>query len=400
MTVRVRAERFGAWARVDDATLVALDRAAAARLGVDGGTLWEGLPGTTSDRPVAPLELHVAVTSKCPASCSGCYLDARPDGAEVALEDLDATLAAAAELGVFTIAFGGGEPLTHPDLGELARVARRHGLVPVVTISGLGLTLDKARGLRDFAQVNVSHDGADGAYESVRGFDGAPVAERAMRLLVEAGVAVGANVVLTRDTFERVEETAARLAACGARELQLLRWKPAGRAASLDYLARRLSPAQVLALPSVLDRLAARAREGGPAIRIDCALVPFLSTRFDDAEALRRVGVMGCEASGALSAVKIDGRLAPCSFADALEVDARSTTALEAAFDARGAAFGRWRSHADAPAEPCASCTLRPVCRGGCKIVSAHLTDDRFAPDPECPRVRAHRADALAPALG
>ncbi len=394
MTARARAERFGAWVRFDDANLVALDRAAAGRLGVQGGALWEGAPGTTTDRPVAPLELHVAVTSRCPASCPGCYLDAGPTGAHVPLASLEATLAAAARAGVFTIAFGGGEPLTHPELPALARIARAHGLLPVVTTSGLGLTADKARALEGFAQVNVSHDGAAGDYEVVRGFDGAPAAERAMRLLAEAGIPVGANVVLTRASFgeegERLEATAARVAACGAGELQLLRYKPAGRAASLDYLARRLSPAQVRAFPAALARLVARQGEGGPSVRIDCALVPFLSTRFDDADALRKLGVMGCEAAGALSAVKVDGRLAPCSFAEAVDVDARAPSSLRAAFSAPPPALARWRDVADAPPEPCASCAIRAVCRGGCKIVSAHLGADPLAPDPECPRVRAH----------
>lgn len=394
MTARARAERFGAWVRFDEANLVALDRAAAARLGVTGGALWEGAPGTTTDRPVAPLELHVAVTSRCPATCAGCYLDAGPTGAHVPLAALEATLAAAARAGVFTIAFGGGEPLTHPDLPAIARIARANGMVPVVTTSGLGLTAEKARALSDFAQVNVSHDGAAGDYEVVRGFDGAPAAERAMRLLAEAGIPVGANVVLTRASFgdegERLEDTASRVAACGAREIQLLRYKPAGRAASLDYLTRRLLPSQVLALPAALERLVARQQQGGPSLRIDCALVPFLSTRFDDAEVLRKLGVMGCEAGGALAAVKVDGRLAPCSFASALDVDARTTSALRSAFAAPPPELSRWRAVADAPPEPCATCAIRTVCRGGCKIVSAHLGDDPFAPDPECPRVRAH----------
>jgi radical SAM protein with 4Fe4S-binding SPASM domain len=394
VTARARAERFGAWVRFDDANLVALDRPTAARLGVKGGALWDGPAGTTTDRPVAPLELHVAVTSRCPASCPGCYLDAGPTGAHVPLAALEATLAAAAQAGVFTIAFGGGEPLTHPDLPALARVARAHGMVPVVTTSGLGLTADKARALADFAQVNVSHDGAAGDYEVVRGFDGAPAAERAMRLLVDAGIPVGANVVLTRASFgdagERLEATAARVATCGAGEIQLLRYKPAGRAASLDYLSRRLLPSQVRAVPAALERLVARQREGGPSLRIDCALVPFLSTRFDDAEALRRLGVMGCEAGGALAAVKVDGRLAPCSFASAIDVEAREAPALRGAFAVPPPELARWRAVADAPPEPCASCPIRAVCRGGCKIVSAHLGDDPFAPDPECPRVRAH----------
>lgn len=405
MSVRARAERFGAWVRVDDATLIALDRARAARLGVVGGALWEGAPGTTSARPVAPLELHVAVTRRCPATCAGCYLDAGPEGEHVSRADLEETLDAAGQLGVFTIAFGGGEPLTHPELPALATAARARGLVPVVTISGLGLTADKARALRDFAQVNVSHDGADGDYEAVRGFDGAPAAERAMRLLADAGVPVGANVVLTRTSFgargERLLANVARATACGAGEIQLLRYKPAGRAASLDYLARRLSSAQIEALPEALDRLVARHAQGGPSVRIDCALLPLLSTRLasgprdEAAEALRRLGVMGCEAAGALAAVKVDGRLAPCSFADALDVPARDAGAIRAAL-AHDPAIVGWRAEIEARPPPCRDCPIAPICRGGCKIVSAHLLGEPFAPDPECPRVRAHEQGRAA----
>ena len=53
--------------------------------------------------------------------------------------------------------------------------------------------------------------------------------------------------------------------------------------------------------------------------------------------------------------------------------------------------LARWRAYVDAPAEPCASCSLRTVCKGGCKVVATHL-HGAHGPDPECPRVVSHRA--------
>jgi len=50
-----------------------------------------------------------------------------------------------------------------------------------------------------------------------------------------------------------------------------------------------------------------------------------------------------------------------------------------------------YRAYSAAPAEPCASCTLRKVCKGGCKVVSDYANGG-IGPDPECPRVRAHVA--------
>jgi len=287
------------------------------------------------------------------------------------------------------VAFGGGEPTLRDDLGKLARAARARGIAPVVTTSGLGLGPRKLEQLKEFAQVNVSYDGASEAYESVRGFDGSGAAESAIARLAALGVAVGVNVVLTRDTFERTKETIRRAAALGASEVQLLRYKPQGRARALDYLAKRLTPEQARGLAGLLRELAAE-HQGRVRIRIDCALVPFLSADADIAahpEQLVRWGVLGCEAGELLGATRVDGRVAPCSFTPPTELHVERL--------AQGWAgepgFAPFRSYAKTPPEPCASCTLRAVCKGGCKVVSDY-TSGTVGPDPECPRVREHAA--------
>lgn len=378
--MRSRPERFGAWARVDDGTLVAVDRVLARRLGVDGGPLWDD--ALEAPAP-APLEVHVAVTSRCPAGCSGCYQSATREGEDVPLDVLRARLDALAARGVFTVAFGGGEPLLRDDLGALARLARARGLVPVVTTSGLGLTREKAEALRDFAQVNVSHDGVGGGYLAVRGFAGDALADKAVRLLVEAGVAVGVNHVLTRQNVAGLAAMARHARGLGARELQLLRYKPAGRAASPEYLARRLSPAQAAGLGAALQAMAAE-HAGALSLRVDCAMVPLLSGALDDAAALARFGVFGCEAGRHLAAVRRDGRVVGCSFG----AGGAGEAVDDGAAWVEDASLAALRRYAAAPPEPCASCGLRSVCRGGCRIVSEHLTGG-WAPDPECPRVIA-----------
>lgn len=398
---RTRAEPFGAWARIDDGTLVALSRPAAQRLGIDGGAIWrDGAQATAigpnsielkadTDAPLpSPLEVHLAVTSRCGAGCRGCYLDARPDGDEPPFEVLEARLRAIAEAGVFTVAFGGGEPLSRPDLGELGAAARALGLTPVVTTSGIGLTPERAASLRSFAQVNVSYDGEADGYALVRGWDGARTAERAMRLLAGAGVPFGVNVVLTRSTFPRLARTLERAEELGAREAQLLRYKPAGRARSPEYLAARLAKEQTQNLFPTLQAIAA---ERALSLRIDCALVPLLSASPLDPSVLARFGVLGCEAGRHLAAVRIDGLVAPCSFAAPSSTNALSSASSE------GASSG-WDSDPTLTAfrslhasEPCRSCSLRDVCRGGCRIVAEH-EGGALGPDPECPRVVAYRS--------
>lgn len=386
----VRYEPWGAWVRLEStAAVVAIDRAGVRALGLDGGDRWSEEP-----RPSPPLEVHLAVTARCGAGCRGCYLDARSDGAEPSHEALCDALDAMRDAGVFTVAFGGGEPTTREDLEALALAARERGLTPVLTTSGLGLSPARVARLRAFAQVNVSYDGAGETYASVRGFDGAAAAESAVRALASEGIRVGVNVVLTRTSFPRLAETLARARSLGASEAQLLRYKPAGRAASLDYFAQRLSPAQGRALGSTLrrlvDDLAAKGATPAFGLRIDCALVPFLSADTElaaDPGVLTRFGVFGCEAAGALAAVDSAGRVSPCSFA--------SPTALEARNLAGGYAedpeLARWRGYAGRPPEPCASCSLARVCKGGCKIVATFATG-ALGPDPECPRVLENKA--------
>jgi radical SAM protein with 4Fe4S-binding SPASM domain len=268
-----------------------------------------------------------------------------------------------------------------------------------MTTSGLGLTADRADELRAFAQINVSHDGVGEGYAAVRGFNGAPIAERAIRILAGASVAVGVNVVLTRASLDGLAATADRVADLGAREIQLLRYKPAGRAAGPEYAARRLLPAQVERLwPAIAALVHARRLQ----VRIDCALVSLLSTSLlrelpRPAEALAALGVFGCEAGRHLGALRADGEAAPCSMFSVdvgPSVDAGAElrdTAAPRRLPLAGVTAAAIRAHHAALIEPCRSCPLSSICRGGCQVVSRHEAGS-FAPDPECPRVLAHRA--------
>lgn len=378
----VRYESWGAWVRTEaPPALCALDRDGVRALGLDGGTTWKKPPRAL------PIEVHLAITRRCGMRCRGCYLDTTSDGDDLPHRSLVERLDAIAEANVFTVAFGGGEPTLRDDLAALAEEARARGLVPVLTTSGIGLDPGKIEALRAFAQVNVSYDGRAAVYQQVRGYDGAHLAERAVSELAEAGVHVGVNVVLTRDSWPHLEETLGRARSLGAMEAQLLRVKPAHGAPRDDYLARRLTPAQAESFAATLRALVVENDAGDFALRVDCALVPFFSADpsiLADPEGLARSGVLGCEAARHLVAVRSDGFVAPCSFATPSALDGRELTS---GYDS-DALLRRWRERGDAPPGPCASCPIAGVCRGGCRVVAA-LFDDPDGPDPECPRVLA-----------
>jgi radical SAM protein with 4Fe4S-binding SPASM domain len=400
---RSRLERFGAIVQLTvPRALVFVDRAFARRaLAVSGEpAIWRGPEPALGDHVLsAPLEAHLQLTNRCAAGCTGCYTGASAEGApgEWGLAEWTRAIDALADAGVFHVALGGGESAALPWLGELADHARRRGIVPNLTTSGLD-GLERLLAIADrFGQINVSLDGLGATYAAVRGFDGFARADRAIRALRAATREVGINVVVTRHNFGELDAIFAYAAERRLSEVELLRFKPSGRGARA-YEALRCTDAQHRAfLPAIL----AAARRHAIRIKVDCSYTPMLAHHAPDRALLAELAVYGCTGGDFLVGAKPAGQLTACSFAQppppaAGDPEHRrpKVTELAAYWQAPGAfgAFREWRL-AD---EPCASCAYLTLCRGGCKVVSAHATGDLAAPDPECPRVVDHRADRRA----
>ncbi len=342
----------------------------------------------------APTEVHLSVSEKCPVACTGCYLDAGPNraAADPSYATLRGALREAAELGVFEVAFGGGEAVLRDDLLDLAAEAQALGLTPNLTTSGFGVTPERAARMAAlFGQVNVSLDGLPGTYEAVRGWDGSAVGLKALDLLRDAGLRTGVNTVLSARNWDGLDALADELVRRGVTEWQWVRFKPTGRGAdAYDELALR--PDQVSEL---LPRALAIEERTGLVLRTDCALVPFLAAASPPSELLDRLGVSGCVGGESLWTRKADGAWRPCSFAEEPELAGRDEGAMGVLW-ADSETLRTWRSYvADAP-EPCATCEYLAVCRGGCRVVARHVGGEPFSPDPECPRVQASLAGAGA----
>lgn len=364
----VREEHFGAIAAWPDGQVLLDGPVAGRRVGTG-----VPVPGALT----APLEAHISWTERCPVACSDCYLEAGPDRAPVTdAEAVRARLRELAQQGVFQVALGGGELAMDDTVLELAAEVRALGMLPNLTTSGFGLTEDRARALAAcMGQINVSWDGP--AYAELRGFDGSAVARRAVTRLVAAGARVGVNTVLARPVLPHLEAFGTELRALGIAEWQWLRLKPAGRARA-HYADLTPTPEERAQLwPRLLDIEAATALT----MRIDCALVPFLAQHELDPGRMAKLGVQGCPGGTGLLAVHADGSLSPCSFASERTQGPLSTAWRSAP------ALSAWRG---ALPEPCGSCAYQTVCRGGCRVVSAALTGDPLAPDPECSRVMAY----------
>ena len=384
---RFRAEAFGGIVAVErPAALVYVDRARARALGHDGGARWaEPEPASLAGAAlVAPVEVHMMLTSRCPVGCTGCYADSTPrgDGADLATAEWKEILDELAAAGVFHVALGGGESVLREDLLELARHARARGIVPNLTTSGVGVTDAWAReAAAVMGRINVSLDGTREVYTASRGVDLFDTAVGALRTLRRHTRRVGINCVVSRLTYPHLEDLAALCAELGLDELELLRFKPAGRGRAV-FDRYDLTDAQRMGF---LDAALDLHRHHGLRVRLDCSFLPFLAAHEPDPELLSRFGVLGCEGGNHLAAIKADGRVTACSFWEEPEAggDARRFREMWVA----PGAFDVFRGFVDRAPEPCRSCRYLQICRGGCRAVAAHVDGLPTGPDPGCPKV-------------
>jgi radical SAM protein with 4Fe4S-binding SPASM domain len=327
-----------------------------------------GLAGSQPCARANPVEAEIAVTTACNLSCACCYADATPDRRSVATSEVAGALRAVAGLDIFHVAFGGGEPLLHPDLLDLARQARDLNLVPTTSTNGHLVTSMWARqaaGL--FGRINVSVD-VPGGYRDKTCYE-------AITRLREAGCETGANFILTSATFDALEEVFRQSAEAGADSLLVLRPKPGGRGSAL-YSSMMLDLTQQSALPSVLLELSGRC---ALPFHVDCALAPLLIRAAPDPRMLTRFGASGCIAGRLLVTVDSDGFVHCCSHLhrvvchySELPSGWHESSGVRALHERSSALEGR-----------CSVCPRSNICGGGCAAVNEFYGLSLESPDPD-----------------
>ncbi len=384
--MKVRVEWSGALVALETPhALISVNRAWAKRLGVTESPRWAGAdPGHLS----APTEVHLVVSKRCSAGCTSCYVDATPQGPALRLDQAKAALDRLAALGVFHVALGGGEAMELEYLFELAHYARSKGLVPNLTTSGLGLTEAQADACTVFGQINVSIDGVGEAYRRARGFDGYAHAVRALKLLRARCKRVGINFVVSRTSFEAMADVVKLAKSLKLDEVELLRFKPAGRGLA-TFGDENLTDEQARALFPLVRTLTFRHRLR---LKLDCSFTPMVFWHRPPLAVARFFGVVGCQGGNVLASVMPDGALTGCSFGGPTEASIFDGPGVQRAVDS---GFQAFRGYAARAPEPCRSCEYLSLCNGGCRVVSK-AAGDWWQPDPGCPRVVEHHKTTSA----
>ncbi len=376
--MKLREEWFGGIVSLESPRALAfVNRPMMKRLGIRTSKRWTAFePKALS----APTEVHLVLSRKCSAGCRSCYVDATPSGPALSLAQAKIAIDRLAVLGVFHVALGGGEALDDEMVFEVAAHARQKGVLPNLTTSGLGMTPALAEKCKVFGQINVSVDGVKDTYRQHRGFDGFKKAERALKLLREVKREVGINCVVSKSTFDHLGDVVAFAKKVKLNEVELLRFKPAGRGIETfdeedltEEQARRIFPlAQWL---TVRHRLR---------VKLDCSFAPMVFWHRPSKWVAQFFGVMGCEGGNVLASIMPDGQWKGCSFGGPNEGSVFNANASEQAIESGFTAF---RDYVSKAPEPCRSCEYLTLCKGGCRVV-AQARGDWWQPDPGCPRVR------------
>lgn len=373
--IKFRPESFGGVLALEEPPLlVHVDRDFMRSLGHPHHPLWEGPEVSLLS---APLEVHFSVTNACSQKCGNCYMDSgESDAGEMSGGDFRKAVDVLADMGVFHLALGGGEALERTDFFELASYVRSRGMVPNLTTNGHLMTRELARKCDIFGQVNVSIDDARGEVGNTGDTENLNRRVGAVDLLLEAGIKVGVNCVVSRQNFPVLSGMFDFAAQRGLTDLELLRLKPTGRAQA-SYFDSRLTPAQHRDFYPVIRELS---RESGVAAKIDCSFVPMFCWHRPDKALMEQFSVYGCEAGNVLLGARSDGRFAGCSFLEGEENILELPRLWSGSQHLQ--ALRQWPDRAP---EPCRSCDYLDICKGGCRAVSKFVAGDMYAPDPECP---------------
>ncbi len=322
----------------------------------------------------APLTINWAINNSCNFACSHCYSRNDPE-AELPLELLYASLEKVARAGVFSVNLGGGEPLLHPHLLEVAAFASGLGLRVSMNSNGWLIDRDKALALKQagFSKVGISIDShlAD-VHDLFRGV--AASHERALAALGHlkaAGIATSISTVICRINNGTVGELVAMAKAHGVGQLNFHNFKCSGLGlANKDDLD--LSPDEWKAF--YCEAISAKQRERELDVSLDDPIIALLGER--DSASLVKGSVCGKLSLN----IKANGDITPCGFipiviGNIVDDDLKRVWKDSAVLE---------KMRHKEPAGKCSGCSKYAECLGGCTARALALTGDMNNPDPHC----------------
>jgi len=287
-----------------------------------------------------------------------------------------------AEMKVFYVNIGGGEPMLRPDFFDLVGYAVDNGVGVKFSTNGTRLTKERARRLAamDYVDVQVSIDGAVASTnDAVRGEGSYAAARAAMDNLAAANFGqFKISVVVTRENVSQLDLFSEIAAGYGA-QLRLTRLRPSGRGEGSWEALHPTAEQQRALYRWLLNR---------PDV--------LTGDSFFHLSALGQPldGLNLCGAGRVVCLIDPVGDVYACPFVineEFLAGNVRDQGGFAKVWR-QSDLFGSLRAPHSAGA--CASCGSYDACQGGCMAAKFFTGIPLDGPDPEC--VFGHGEEALA----
>lgn len=340
------------------------------------------------------------ITGKCNYSCLHCFnaADNAPLMSEWSLEEAKELIGQAQKCGINAFTITGGEPMVHKNFFEIVESIYAHGMyLEELNTNGFFLdqaVLDQFRKIGCDPLIKISFDGI-GHHDWLRNRKGAEAdALRAIRLCVENGFHIKAQVNVHRLNIESMLPTAEMLDEMGVDEMRIIRtsesprWKENAGDACLEieeYYEKMLGFA---------DRYIQKEHRMAIDIWQFLTLFPRLkSYRMRPVEYILgeyRDSFPVCRGNRGMIAVAADGNVYPCmqmsgyfsaknDFLGSVKKEGLQPILQKGKYLSEVCATLKQLSEKN---ETCAACPYFKQCGGGCRALAIAFTGDKFGVDP------------------
>ena len=317
----------------------------------------------------APVNVTWEVTYACNLRCIHCLSSSGSKvNGELTTEECRQVIDSLAAMKAFQLNIGGGEPFMRPDFLELMDYAHQKGMVTCISTNGTLIDKTIAHRLDNkLVYVQVSLDGATAASnDAIRGRGSFEKALQALQCLVQRGIEVSINTVLTRRSFPELDRLVELAASLGAK-LRISRFRPSGRGKH-SWAHLNVDREQLMAFSQWLaENLTVSTGDS------------FFSV---STEERRSLGLNMCGAGKLTCCLSPTGRVYPCAF---LQEDEFRTGKLPVDSFAK-----IWRdspvfhSFRQLEIKSCENCYRFHLCHGGCPAIAYHTQRKLGLPDPGC----------------
>lgn len=215
------------------------------------------------DQRTRPIYAVWEITLACDLACRHCGSRAgkeRPG--ELSTQECLDLVDQLAAMKVKEVSLIGGEAYLRDDWTQIIAHIASHGMIPLLTTGGRGVTPERARAAKEagLRSASVSIDGDEATHDRLRGVQGSyRSALESIANLRAAGIPVSCNTQINRLSMPHLEGVLELMGSLGMHSWQIQLTVPMGRAA--DEPDVLLQPYDLLALFPLLSKLKKRGDE-------------------------------------------------------------------------------------------------------------------------------------------